>query len=806
MPYNYFDPDPEEQDWGVFSGPGVSPLYWNDPDLARTLPRSAPQVGMGGGGPPGQPEPQQSMAPPPPPPQQDDGGPPPPYTPGPQETFTPGPEEAPNMSVMPPQPEQPPPPPRRTYKLGRFEGMDRAGEGFGPALVREALRAGLDPNKVAAVLQSESGFGADTVAEMSDDHVGLLQFSRDAWNSAARKLGSSVPWEDIPKLSAEEQLPYVMQYFRSNGVTGDDDVGAYKTATLWPLATRGADDTVLYSAGDMRKVPGENFTYDKAYKDNAGLDHNKDGRVTREEAVRRTVQIHDRAMRRGTVDVDPGDVEFQPQQLGQFGEAAAYNQQFPGLAVKGVQFTGRPLSRAEIADRRDDIDKRSVEAQQTAAMMAMAQAGGQRSARMVLEQQALAEQKHAEEKLAAEQKAQVKAQQLRAKVLDEPLQKLDPQRYMRDMSTGKRIGALLSIALTGIGNALINAGGGDAKGNMALELLQKAIDDDINAQRLEIQTGEARRDNELMRLERDGVRSDQRILAMQAMHWGATAKLADIRAAELAAQGADTAGLLQTVQAIRERAAMFADQLQDSERQHQQIQLAPPPPPDPLAAERFATERAKLYAERLAAGQQVDELTMPLIRAREVQEDLPLQQALALQFARRANSVGGREQINRFMGEYDKLERATRLIDLLDGLENVRPDANGNYDIRQFSDNSEATGFLAKIGPNVVNITGDQKARFVNYVYDRFAGLERENWKTEYNGEETQKRMQEINRAANDKDRAFLMGDFRQALNRSRDLLYQNAPKDMLGYVLWNETRPTEAAPGVRRPGVIPLQ
>jgi hypothetical protein len=703
--------------------------------------------------------------------------------------------DEPNMSVMPEQPEQPPAPPRRTYKLGRFKGMDQAGEGFGPALVREALRAGLDPNKVAAVLQSESGFDPAIPAAKSKSHHGLLQFGRDAWNGAARALGTDVPWEDIPKLSAEEQLPYVMQYFRNNGVGADDDVGSYKMATLWPDGTRKGDDYQLYQNDPA------------AYEANSGLDRNKDGRVTREEAVRRTVQIHERAMRRGTVDVDPGDVEFQPQQLGQFaGDTAGYSQQFPGLAVKGVQFTGRPLSRAEIADRRDDIDKRSVEAQQTAAMMAMAQAGGQRSARNVLEQQALAQKEHAEKQLAAEQQAQVKAQQQRAKVLDEPLQKLDPQRYMRDMSTGKRIGALIAIALEGIGSALINAGGGQAKGNTVLELLQKAIDDDINAQRVDIQTGEARRDNELMRLEREGVRSDQRITAMQAMHWGATAKLADIRAAELSAQGADTAGLLQTVQAIRERATMYADQLQDSERQHQQIQLAPPPPPDPLAAERFATERAKLYAERLAAGQQVDELTMPLIRAREVQQDLPLQQALALQFARRANSVGGREQLNRFMGEYDKLERATRLIDLLDGLENVRPDANGRYDIRQFSDNSEATGFLAKIGPNLVHITGDQKARFVNYVYDRFAGLERENWKTEYNGEETQKRMQEINRANKDPDRPFHMGDFRQALNRSRDLLYQNAPKDMLGYVMWNETRPTEAAPGVRRPGVIPLQ
>lgn len=55
--------------------------------------------------------------------------------------------------------------------------------------------------------------------------------------------------------------------------------------------------------------------------------------------------------------------------------------------------------------------------------------------------------------------------------------KIDPKRYFNNMSTGQRIGTAIGLILGGIGSGLTHGP------NLAVQIMNKAIDDDINAQK-----------------------------------------------------------------------------------------------------------------------------------------------------------------------------------------------------------------------------------------------------------------------------------------------------------------------------------
>lgn len=61
-------------------------------------------------------------------------------------------------------------------------------------------------------------------------------------------------------------------------------------------------------------------------------------------------------------------------------------------------------------------------------------------------------------------------------------QKIDPKRFWQDKSTGQKIGSVIAIALSGIGNAL-SASAGITASNGALDMINRAIDRDIQAQK-----------------------------------------------------------------------------------------------------------------------------------------------------------------------------------------------------------------------------------------------------------------------------------------------------------------------------------
>lgn len=87
-------------------------------------------------------------------------------------------------------------------------------------------------------------------------------------------LGTTI--EQLATMTAEDQLDYVEKYFQPRAHKLDN-LGDVYMAILWPKAIGKADDFVLFEQPDV------------TYTQNAGLDANKDGKITRLEACAKVI-------------------------------------------------------------------------------------------------------------------------------------------------------------------------------------------------------------------------------------------------------------------------------------------------------------------------------------------------------------------------------------------------------------------------------------------------------------------------------------------------------------------------------------
>lgn len=127
-------------------------------------------------------------------------------------------------------------------------------------------------SKLLSCMAWESGrtFSASIINKAGSGATGLIQFMP----TTARGLGTTT--KELASMTAEDQLNYVWKYFAPYK-------GKLKTlsdiymAILWPKAVGKPETYVLF---DKAKQP-------TAYRQNAGLDTNKDGKVTKAEASRK---------------------------------------------------------------------------------------------------------------------------------------------------------------------------------------------------------------------------------------------------------------------------------------------------------------------------------------------------------------------------------------------------------------------------------------------------------------------------------------------------------------------------------------
>lgn len=132
-----------------------------------------------------------------------------------------------------------------------------------------------NPDWLMACMAFESGetFSPSIKNGAGSGAVGLIQFMP----STAKALGTST--EALAAMTAEDQLHYVKEYFKpyAGRLRSLSDV---YMAILWPAAVGKPESHVLWTAA----------TRPTTYRQNAGLDGNVDGTITKAEAAQKVMK------------------------------------------------------------------------------------------------------------------------------------------------------------------------------------------------------------------------------------------------------------------------------------------------------------------------------------------------------------------------------------------------------------------------------------------------------------------------------------------------------------------------------------
>lgn len=143
---------------------------------------------------------------------------------------------------------------------------------------------GMDPNHLMACMAFETGetFSPSIRNAAGSGATGLIQFMPQT----AAALGTSVV--ELAEMTAVKQLDYVSAYFwpRRGRLKTLEDV---YMAILWPAAIGKSNSYVLFDKYSARNP--------RAYVQNAGLDYDKDGKITKGEACRRVQLKLERGLR-----------------------------------------------------------------------------------------------------------------------------------------------------------------------------------------------------------------------------------------------------------------------------------------------------------------------------------------------------------------------------------------------------------------------------------------------------------------------------------------------------------------------------
>jgi LysM repeat protein len=153
---------------------------------------------------------------------------------------------------------------------------DKVSLEFAQKIVEIAERLGVNPNHLMAVIHFETaGTFSPSIQNPMTRATGLIQFLR----GTAQELGTTI--DELAEMSAERQLDFVESYLSKYAGRMNNVEDTYM-AVFYPIAMGRPSDSVLFSQGS------------RAYRQNAGLDHNHDNRITKAEA---TAGIHERIHR-----------------------------------------------------------------------------------------------------------------------------------------------------------------------------------------------------------------------------------------------------------------------------------------------------------------------------------------------------------------------------------------------------------------------------------------------------------------------------------------------------------------------------
>ena len=171
---------------------------------------------------------------------------------------------------------------------------DKYSPEFGQKVISFCENLGMTPDYFIVCSYFESGGTfSPTIKNKYSNAVGIIQYMPQTCAfllgvpaSEIRKMTSaqlSVYTHIFEQMTAIEQLDYAEKYFRpyKNKLKTLEDT---YMAILLPTAIGKPNDAVIFDKNDPK--------YLKRYLQNKGLDYNKDGIVTKEEAARRVKELY----------------------------------------------------------------------------------------------------------------------------------------------------------------------------------------------------------------------------------------------------------------------------------------------------------------------------------------------------------------------------------------------------------------------------------------------------------------------------------------------------------------------------------
>ena len=168
--------------------------------------------------------------------------------------------------TAPPPLTQPSPPATPTRK--QIAWGAKVSVAFRERVIAMAAELGTDPDFLMAAMAFESGetFSPSVKCAAGSGATGLIQFMP----STATGLGTSIAV--LAAMSPEDQLDYVLKYLHPyrNRIGSLEDL---YMAILKPVAIGKPESFVVFKSGT------------RAYEQNSGLDANKDGQITKDEAT-----------------------------------------------------------------------------------------------------------------------------------------------------------------------------------------------------------------------------------------------------------------------------------------------------------------------------------------------------------------------------------------------------------------------------------------------------------------------------------------------------------------------------------------
>ena len=433
-------------------------------------------------------------------------------------------------------------------------------------LRQQAASAGLNPDALAAVIKHESGWNPAAVNAKTGKHAGLIQFSQDGWGQVAAAAGHpDVTWDQMKGMSAEEQIPFVVAYYKGKGLKPESTAADYAMRTFMPAFADKGDDFVLGEQGS-NEMRGD-VRSGKVYEQNQGLDRNRDGKITKAEVGESYTG------KPGVPGAPRGTQAPGAPPLG-----SAFPSTLNGIPAAAAEVQGVPLTPEQLQQRQKDVGQRYA-VQAAAQQQGLAQRiQGRQEVMQAWNAEATKQATDANTREQTAQRARLEAEAKIKEDVEKPIQTVDPGRLIKNMSVGAKVLGGIAIVMSELGRGAMALAGVDGGPNLALNIIMKRIDGDIDAQKENIHNTERAKDNRVafwtkkLGNAEDGI-SAARAEAHQAAGMLLQGKAMASDVADIKAQGTEMAAQLfgQAQQEIQN--------ITDREANRLSIRYAVPPPP-----------------------------------------------------------------------------------------------------------------------------------------------------------------------------------------------------------------------------------